>query len=217
MLRIGDHERDQAATALGEAYAQGRLTEAEYEERIALAQAAKTHADLEPLLGDLPTAPLALPNGHGALPVSVTAAPRALASTTPPPQRLVAVFGGQVRKGAWQAPARLRSITVFGGAELDLREATLPAEVVLSITCVFGGIELVVPPWVAVDNQASAFLGGIEVIDDPSANATPKTCRLIIKGFAMFGGVEVSTRLAGESAADARRRRKGHAQRQLGD
>ncbi len=52
--RVGDAERDQAATYLREALAQGRLEPAEFDERLDRALRAKTQADLEPLFEDLP-------------------------------------------------------------------------------------------------------------------------------------------------------------------
>jgi len=53
-LRIGDAEREAAASALGEHYAAGRLTKEEYDERAERAFAARTNAELWPLFGDLP-------------------------------------------------------------------------------------------------------------------------------------------------------------------
>jgi len=53
-LRIGDHERDAAVTALSEHYVAGRLTKDEYDERSAVAWRARTNSDLAPLFVDLP-------------------------------------------------------------------------------------------------------------------------------------------------------------------
>lgn len=53
-LRIGDQERESAVNALGEHYAAGRLTKEEYDERAAVAYAAKTESSLRPLFADLP-------------------------------------------------------------------------------------------------------------------------------------------------------------------
>ncbi|MET0520955.1 MAG: DUF1707 domain-containing protein, partial [Jiangellaceae bacterium] len=53
-LRIGDAERDNAAQALGEHYATGRISKEEYEERSEQVWAARFQADLEPLFADLP-------------------------------------------------------------------------------------------------------------------------------------------------------------------
>jgi Domain of unknown function (DUF1707) len=54
LLRVGDAERQQAVTALGEHYAAGRLDQDEYDTRIQTAYAAKTRIDLQGLFGDLP-------------------------------------------------------------------------------------------------------------------------------------------------------------------
>ncbi len=56
-LRIGDTERDAAVTALGEHYAAGRITKDEFDERAAVAHAARTSAELWPLFSDLPQSP----------------------------------------------------------------------------------------------------------------------------------------------------------------
>lgn len=53
-LRVGDQEREQAVSALGEHYANGRLTRTEHAERLDAAWSARTRADLDLLFGDLP-------------------------------------------------------------------------------------------------------------------------------------------------------------------
>lgn len=53
-MRISDAERTHITDALCRHYADGRLDEAEFNERVAKASAAKTRADLAPLLADLP-------------------------------------------------------------------------------------------------------------------------------------------------------------------
>ena len=53
-LRASDADRDRAAAVLGGAMATGRLTSAEYAERLDAAYAAKTLGDLAPLTRDLP-------------------------------------------------------------------------------------------------------------------------------------------------------------------
>jgi hypothetical protein len=54
LLRVGDAERQQAVSALGEHFAAGRLDQDEYDTRIQAAYAAKTRVDLHGLFGDLP-------------------------------------------------------------------------------------------------------------------------------------------------------------------
>jgi hypothetical protein len=53
-LRVGDAERYEAATALGEHFATGRLDQAEYDDRVRAAYAARTRGDLQTLFLDLP-------------------------------------------------------------------------------------------------------------------------------------------------------------------
>jgi uncharacterized protein DUF1707 len=53
-LRVSQAERDEVAATLARHYADGRLSVAEYEERVAAALEARTARDFEPLLADLP-------------------------------------------------------------------------------------------------------------------------------------------------------------------
>lgn len=53
-LRIGDAEREHATAALGEHFAQGRITADEHAERLDQIWAARTRADLQPIFRDLP-------------------------------------------------------------------------------------------------------------------------------------------------------------------
>lgn len=53
-IRVGDAERQAVVAALGEHVAAGRLDLGEYDERVVAAYAARTRADLAPLLADLP-------------------------------------------------------------------------------------------------------------------------------------------------------------------
>ncbi|WP_051386464.1 DUF1707 SHOCT-like domain-containing protein [Actinokineospora inagensis] len=53
-IRVGTSEREQALAALAEHLSGGRLDIAEYEQRVAMATAARTRADLRELFDDLP-------------------------------------------------------------------------------------------------------------------------------------------------------------------
>lgn len=67
-LRVSHADRDAVVEQLKEAYAQGRIDKAEFDARTDLALVAKTRADLEPLLQDLPggrpPVPGPAPSGH---------------------------------------------------------------------------------------------------------------------------------------------------------
>jgi hypothetical protein len=53
-VRVSDAEREQVASRLAAAHAEGRLTLAEFDERVRSAHGAVVRADLDPLLADLP-------------------------------------------------------------------------------------------------------------------------------------------------------------------
>ena len=53
-IRVSDAERGAVAELLGQHYADGRLDQAEFDERVSRTMAAKTRGDLAGLFGDLP-------------------------------------------------------------------------------------------------------------------------------------------------------------------
>ena len=55
--RLSDVERDEAISALADAYAEGRLDEAEFGQRMGAASSSRFAADLDPLFADLPPRP----------------------------------------------------------------------------------------------------------------------------------------------------------------
>jgi hypothetical protein len=80
-IRIGDREREQAITVLGEHYTAGRLDIDEYGERTAKVTAARTRGDLAAVFTDLP-------EPHPTLsPPSAATAPRAADVAPPPPPK----------------------------------------------------------------------------------------------------------------------------------
>jgi Domain of unknown function (DUF1707)/Domain of unknown function (DUF4190) len=56
-LRAADADRDRVAGWLGTAYSEGRLSKDEYDARLESALSARTYADLDQLVTDLPAAP----------------------------------------------------------------------------------------------------------------------------------------------------------------
>ena len=70
-----------------------------------------------------------------------------------------------------------------------------------------GGIEVIVPPDLRVECSGSGILGAFdwEAVIPPD---DPEGPLLRVSGLAVMGGITVSVRRPGESAGDARRRRK---------
>ncbi len=82
----------------------------------------------------------------------------------------------------------------FGGGTLDLRGATLdPAGARLTIRAIFGGGLLVVPDDWQVDLRVIGIMGGVG--DSRDVRGRPADApRLIVDGFAIFGGFGISSR-----------------------
>jgi predicted membrane protein len=100
----------------------------------------------------------------------------------------VAVMGGFERRIASQAFRGGEITAVMGGCELDLRSASLQGEAVLNMFVVFGGATLKVPADWTVIVQGTPIMGAFE---EKTAMTGDGSKRLIIKGYAIMGGVEI--------------------------
>ena len=202
--------RDQVIALLSEQFSRDSFDIDELDRRLTLAQQAETVAALDALVADLPA--LASEAPAPATSTALVKPDEATLAAWPAKSRRVAIFGGFERKGSWRCPRKLRIIAAFGGAQLDFREAQMaPGVTELHITAVFGGCELVVPPHLAVECDASAVFGGFEEIHRAPRSVDPDRPVLRITGLAVFGGVSIETRLPGESQRDARKRNKREA------
>jgi uncharacterized protein DUF1707 len=171
-VRASDSERDAAVSRLGTAAGEGRLTLEEFGERVERAQTAASRGDLDQLLADLP-AP----------------APPASAATAARTRWQVSPIGGMSWRGG-TLDARTVSVSLIGGADLDLRETRLAAsEVTLTKVSLIGGVDLKVPRGVRVRVSGFSLLGGrsIQLDDPPGANAPT----LHVRAFSLVGGVRV--------------------------
>lgn len=97
---------------------------------------------------------------------------------------------GGVRRGTnTQDFQRGDAFAVMGGCEIDLSQASMRGETaVFDIFAMMGGVVIHVPEDWAVENQGVALLGGFE---DKSRRPIDAKKRLILRGFALMGGVEV--------------------------
>lgn len=200
--------REEVIAALSEHFARDVLDLDEYDRRIDRAHQAMTVAELDDLVADLAPVPT---TSTALVP---TASEEAIA-LWPKAQRRFAIFGGFEKKGRWQVPQQMRVICLFGGASLDFREAQFaPGVTELRVTAIMGGLEIIVPPWLAVDCDASAIMGGFEELERGHGAPDPGRALLRITGLAVMGGVSIETRLPGESQRQAKKRIKAE-RRQL--
>jgi len=196
-MRISDADRDLAASILGNALADGRLTAEEHAARLDAIFAAKTHADIVPVVRDLPGAAAALePAVSAALDPAFAAAPNprvtGLGRGGGHRPRVVAVFSGAVRKGRWRLPAEMEAASVFGDVELDLRQATMTERTAsMRVVAVFGSARITVPPEMHVIDDGWALFGGREMPPDSDESAMPGAPVLRVTGVSIFGMITV--------------------------
>ena len=217
-ILISDADRGRFADVIGNAFAEGRLTRDEYEERLSTTMSARTVADLVPVLEGLPpaqsAAALAPLVGMGAV-VPATGSTgdvsqrawQAPPGATPSSSSVVAIFGGASRKGEWVVPEQLTTFAMFGGVELDLSTATFAQSTSeINAVAVFGGVEITVPDGLTVHVEGIGIFGGFDQkAEGPGEPGAPS---LVIKGAALFGGVEVKR-------AKEKRQLRGRPRREL--
>jgi hypothetical protein len=178
VTRASDAEREATVVQLREAAAEGRLTVEELTERLDAAYAASTRAELEPLTADLPVAPS-----------SVTVEPGRGGT-----RFVLGILGGGDRGGRWRVAERVVVVNVFGGADLDLREATLAGtETTIWVISLFGGSDIIVPEGVNAELSSFALLGGDDLkLEGP---APPTGAPVVhVRTVSIFGGTDVTTR-----------------------
>ncbi|TDT40741.1 uncharacterized protein DUF1707 [Streptomyces sp. BK208] len=212
-LRASDADRERVAEVLREALAEGRLDMTEFEERLDATYKARTYGELAPITRDLPVG-------------TVARAPRV--SMTKEPERgegwagritgregsstwAVAVMSGFQRKGRWTVPRRFNSFAFWGGGDIDLREADFSAdEVVINCVAIMGGVNVVVPPGVEVIVRGIGIMGGFDHREE-GVPGDPGAPRVIVTGFAFWGGVGVErkvTRAERQRLREERRQEK---------
>ncbi len=89
-------------------------------------------------------------------------------------------FDGEVFEGA-------ELTAVFGGIKLDLRHAIITNDCAITVTCVFGGMDILVPEGINVKVRSNSIFGGV-------SNETPvqrDAHTIYVSGTCMFGGVDI--------------------------
>jgi hypothetical protein len=176
-IRVSDAERDAVVERLSAATGDGRLTLEEFSQRMDLATAAKTRADLEPLTADLPAD--AAPAG------------RAVASgASGSPSWHISPIGGFRVDGPWRMDRHVIVGALVGGAKMDLSQAQLAApEVMLTKVSLVGGARIWVPPGVRVELSGFSLIGGTRIEAGPEPGPGAPTIR--IRAFSIVGGTRV--------------------------
>ncbi|MER7723137.1 DUF1707 domain-containing protein [Streptomyces sp. NPDC096323] len=193
-MRASDAERERIAEVLREAVAEGRLQMEEFEQRLDVAYKARTHGELEPLVRDLPAS--------GGAPVAPVAGDRPRTGSMarwsdrvgrPATSRgAFAFWGGFARRGHWTVGRVFTAFAMWGGGEIDLREASFEdGEVVVRCFAIMGGIQVTVPPELNVEVRGIGIMGGFGERAKDDGVPAPDAPRVRITGLALMGGVGV--------------------------
>jgi len=101
------------------------------------------------------------------------------------------VFGGTEKRSTSQSFTGADLTALFGGTELDLREADVadpPAHV--NVIAMFGGVEIIVPRDWNVRMEVLPIFGGASD-ERPRREGEHADVDLVVSGFVAFGGVSV--------------------------
>ena len=187
-VRVSDADRQAVVDRLSSACGDGLLTLDEFADHAGSAYAAVTRADLDAVVRDL------------RLPVVAPAAPPPVRSDEAEPavqskrRWVVAVMGGEERRGRWRAGRRIGAVAFMGGVDLDLRDALLEDDVVeITAWAIMGGVTVIVPEGIPVESSGFMLMGGRtnRIKDVPTLPGAP-TVR--VKGFGMWGGIDVRSK-----------------------
>ncbi|GAA2762771.1 DUF1707 domain-containing protein [Streptomyces paradoxus] len=195
-LRASDADRERVAEILRDALAEGRLDMEEFEERLDATYKARTYGELAPITRDLPAAGAPVPA------VSLTKDPAAgpdwsgrIVGGEGSSTWAVAVMSGFQRKGRWTMPRRFTCLAFWGGGEIDLREANFAdREVEVNAIAIMGGVDVIVPPGVEVVVRGIGVMGGFDHREE-GVPGEPGAPRVVVTGFAFWGGVGVQRKL----------------------
>jgi Domain of unknown function (DUF1707)/Cell wall-active antibiotics response 4TMS YvqF len=173
-LRASDAERDQVVVRLRDASAEGRLSLEEFMERMTGAYEARTHAELEHFVRDLP----------------VEGGER-IASRRKPTRMLFSMFGSTEREGRIRVRRRVTCLMTFGNIDLDLRQATLEGDVItVAVFGAFGTVDVYVPEGVEVDVRGFSLFGHVGARgNDPLPRAGTPLVHVV--AVSLWAGIDV--------------------------
>jgi hypothetical protein len=184
-LRVSDRDRDGVVQIVQAAFAEGRLDDDEFDQRMRAALTARTAADLEKLTADLPE--------------TVTSPVSRAPASARAPGRFAIAFKSSIRRGGrWRVPERHTSVIYKGSGRLDLRAAELSGhETTMLVVAYKSRVDVLVPPGVRIELDGFGVSKGWSEHEDREA-LLPRDAPVVrVRGVAYKGTIEVSTRPPG--------------------
>jgi hypothetical protein len=183
-VRVSDRDRDEVAHRLQEAFAEGRLDDDEFDQRMRAALTAKLSTELAAITADLPAG--------GQRPAAV--APAVVAGRTPG-KFAIAYKSGIRRGGRWRVPERFSTIVYKGNGRLDLRAAELSAPVTTLFTIAYKShVDVLVPPGVRVELEGFGVSKGWSAEEELERLLPADAPVIHVRGIGYKGTIEVSTK-----------------------
>lgn len=119
-------------------------------------------------------------------------ATRAASPSRDPYVSMMAVLGGVDRASDTHEFRGASMTAIMGACKLDLRQAVIAGdEAVVDVTAVMGGVEILVPANWTVEARVLPILGGVG--DETRPDRSQPTQRLVVRGVAFMGGVDVKS------------------------
>ncbi|MDQ1404030.1 MAG: hypothetical protein QOG03_2346 [Actinomycetota bacterium] len=186
-LRASDTDRDRCVEMLREQCGQGRITLAEFEERVDVVFSARTLAELDGVVNDLPvhvpsTAPQSAAPGAGR---------RAATRVSNAGRMMIAILGENTRRGRFRAPESMTAVALLGECTVDLTQASFSdGHLLLTAVATLGSITVIVADGVHVEMAGLALLGekSCEVDSDAPLDGAPV---VTVRALAMLGEIRV--------------------------
>jgi class 3 adenylate cyclase len=175
-VRVDDGDRQRMVDVLRRHCADGRLTLDEFSDRVGLVYEAKTRADLDLVIADLPAPTAARPSESG---------------RRKPTRSATAIFSSHRQTGRWRPGETVGAVAVMGSVELDLRQAEIDHAVIeINATAFMGSVDVIVPEGVDVELTGMNFMGSKESrVKDTVARPGAPTIR--VHAFVLMGSVMV--------------------------
>jgi len=179
-MRASDADRQRVADVLSTAYADGRLSLDEFNERTASLWETKTVGQLAPLTADLGGRPPAVIGGQ-----STT-----LRLDDVAPIHTVAFMSSHQQPNNWVVPDTISSLCLMASDTYDFRTATFVSpNVELSVGTLWGSVILKVPAGVTVIDRTVCIMGAVTM--KGLAPPQPGAPTIELKGFVLMGAIDV--------------------------
>lgn len=193
--RAGDKQRHAAAELVSQAFSEGKISLAEFDDRSQRVWEATYLDQLTELVGDLGLShdldkrdspapvrnanyPVVVPNREGS-------------------KFSIGIMGGAERFGGWHCEPSHFALSIMGGSELDFSEATLGANrVVINAWDLMGGSEIRVPENYNIRLEGFGIMGGATVKNGPGvtvplSEVPDDAPTIVLVNYALMGGSDI--------------------------